>query len=235
MNYRDVTLLDRLAAEYVLGTLRGLARKRFERILNADFRAQTRVRFWQEKLTPLAYAVKPIDTSPRVWSGIESRLFGAAQVTTVPAAPTRSTDFWRRVSVFFGTLTTALGIAFGVVASAGDPQCYAVLTDPQSQPVAVVFDQRDMRELRVLPIGSGLMRPGKQPVLWTVASGKVHGVGVLKGDVQTRLMLSPESLSALMQPGVKLAISAEPPGEVAAAPKGEILVDGMLAMMPARK
>ena len=32
MNYEQAELLDRLAAEYVLGTLRGAARRRFARL-----------------------------------------------------------------------------------------------------------------------------------------------------------------------------------------------------------
>lgn len=33
MNYRNPERIDRLAAEYALGTLRGPARRRFERLL----------------------------------------------------------------------------------------------------------------------------------------------------------------------------------------------------------
>ena len=36
MNYGDPTLRDHLAAEYALGTLRGRARRRFERLMAED-------------------------------------------------------------------------------------------------------------------------------------------------------------------------------------------------------
>ena len=47
-------LAHALAAEYVLGTLRGRARARFERVLREDARARERVALWERALSPLA-------------------------------------------------------------------------------------------------------------------------------------------------------------------------------------
>jgi anti-sigma-K factor RskA len=232
MRFDNPELIDRLAAEYVLGTLRGAARKRFERVIHADFAAARRVRAWEKRLTPLAHSTRPLATSPRVWEGIEARIAGAAKPATAQATPERGITFWRRATIFMGTLASAMGIAVGVAATASNPSCYAVLTDAKSQPLAVIFDERNMKQLRVLPVGTGLTASGSTPYLWTISDGKVHGVGALKQDAQTKIMLSTESLDALMQPGVKLAVTAEPPGNVGTAPKGPKLVDGMLAMVP---
>jgi anti-sigma-K factor RskA len=67
-------IVDSLAAEYVLGTLRGPARRRFERWRANTPLVQERCRFWEENLMQLAKGVRPIRPPPRVWQGIRARL-----------------------------------------------------------------------------------------------------------------------------------------------------------------
>lgn len=67
-------VIDYLAAEYVLGTLRGGARRRFEK-----WRAQTplvdeRCRFWEDNLMQLAKGLRPVRPPPHVWQAIRARL-----------------------------------------------------------------------------------------------------------------------------------------------------------------
>lgn len=67
-------VIDSLAAEYVLGTLRGPARRRFEKWRATTALVQERCRFWEENLMQLAKGVRPIRPPPRVWQGIRARL-----------------------------------------------------------------------------------------------------------------------------------------------------------------
>src|ERR1700752_712858 len=48
LNPTDRELIDRLASEYVLGTLRGRARSRFERWRTTSAVVDERCRFWEE-------------------------------------------------------------------------------------------------------------------------------------------------------------------------------------------
>ena len=50
MRYTNTDLLSRLAAEYVIGTLRGPARRRFGRLLDSSAEAQSLVQFWDSHL-----------------------------------------------------------------------------------------------------------------------------------------------------------------------------------------
>jgi anti-sigma-K factor RskA len=68
------TLVDRLAAEYVLGTLRGPARRRFERWRANTFLVDQRCRYWEEHLMHLAKGLKPVQPPPHVWPAISRRL-----------------------------------------------------------------------------------------------------------------------------------------------------------------
>jgi anti-sigma-K factor RskA len=67
-------IIDSLAAEYVLGTLRGAARRRFERWRANTPLVQERCRFWEENLMQLAKGVRPIRPPAHVWQGIRTRL-----------------------------------------------------------------------------------------------------------------------------------------------------------------
>ncbi|MDB6104983.1 MAG: hypothetical protein JWO52_4982 [Gammaproteobacteria bacterium] len=67
-------IVDSLAAEYVLGTLRGPARRRFEKWRATTPLVQERCLFWEENLMQLAKGVRPIRPPPRVWQGIRARL-----------------------------------------------------------------------------------------------------------------------------------------------------------------
>ena len=67
-------IVDSLAAEYVLGTLRGPARRRFEKWRATTPHVQERCLFWEENLMQLAKAVRPIRPPPHVWQGIRTRL-----------------------------------------------------------------------------------------------------------------------------------------------------------------
>ncbi|MEC5397188.1 anti-sigma factor [Uliginosibacterium sp. H1] len=101
MNYERPELIDRLASEYALGTLRGPALRRFRRLLASSDAARAAVQGWERHLAALAVSVPSETPSPRVWRGIESRI----------APPARASSLWR-------WLKPALGIACGVILGA---------------------------------------------------------------------------------------------------------------------
>src|SRR6202023_2874702 len=71
-------LVDRLAAEYVLGTLRGPARRRFERWRANTSLVDQRCRLWEDRLMRLAKDLTPIPPPAHVWLAIQRRLNVAA-------------------------------------------------------------------------------------------------------------------------------------------------------------
>ena len=77
MKHDQPQLIDALAAEYVLGTLRGAARRRFERWQSAEWHIASRVRTWEGRLMPLALRLPPVAPSPEVWARIEERIRAA--------------------------------------------------------------------------------------------------------------------------------------------------------------
>ena len=66
MKYDNLKLRQMLAAEYVLGTLRGRARRRFERLARGDIAIRTEIRFWESRLAGLAAGMEPKSPPPSV-------------------------------------------------------------------------------------------------------------------------------------------------------------------------
>ena len=74
MRYPDTELLDGIAREYVVGTLHGRARSRFETVLRSNETARRLVRAWEERLLPLSLGLAPVTPQASVWRAVESRL-----------------------------------------------------------------------------------------------------------------------------------------------------------------
>ena len=66
-------LVDRLAAEYVLGTLRGHARRHFERWLVSP-QVKLMVDSWEGRLAAFEPPPERAAPPPEAWRGIEQRL-----------------------------------------------------------------------------------------------------------------------------------------------------------------
>jgi anti-sigma-K factor RskA len=104
--HRHPGLVDRLAAEYALGVLRGAARRRFEHIARRDAAVRVAVEEWQTRVRAMAELGPGSTPPPSVWEGIERRLElsaarraafagaqtpeAAASVATPAAAPARA-------------------------------------------------------------------------------------------------------------------------------------------------
>jgi anti-sigma-K factor RskA len=112
MNYADPELHDRLAAEYALGTLRGPARRRFERLLSGDAYLRDLALDWELRVNLLAESAPAVEPPARVWQGI-------AKEIGQTSAPVRdsllhrlwdSLGFWRGVSLAAAGAAAALAV-----------------------------------------------------------------------------------------------------------------------------
>jgi anti-sigma-K factor RskA len=97
-------IIDRLASEYVLGTLRGPARRRFERWRAGTPFVDQRCRFWEERLMHLAKGVTPEQPPAHVWPAILRRL----NLTTRQPALRRFRSFALAASVLLVVGVAAL-------------------------------------------------------------------------------------------------------------------------------
>jgi len=82
MNYTSPELRLQLVDEYVVGTLRGGARRRFEQLLNDDTELLDLVAEARYRYGELGKLVAPTQPSEAVWRGILSRIDALPEVQT---------------------------------------------------------------------------------------------------------------------------------------------------------
>jgi len=110
MNYQHPELQASLAGEYVMGTLHGRARQRFEHLLEEDARLREQVRYWQQRLHPLTDRIAPIVPPISIWQQIAVR---------VGMGDEREHRSWiQRLGLDIPTLWPAAGVCLLVIAIA---------------------------------------------------------------------------------------------------------------------
>ena len=212
MNLRNnEPLRERLAAEYVLGTLRGRARRRFEGLMHGDAALRRTTREWNERLGAMAEFAPPVAPDKRVWRAIESRL------GLRPAAP--AWQFWRHGSLGlwrgFGLASSALAAVLLAAVLVERPDTartsdIASLTDEQARPALVVTADRARGVMTVKVVTGVPLTPQQALQLWAVPrDGKPRSLGVLGASRQLTL---PLPASAIGDDVAMLAVSLEPKG-----------------------
>ncbi|MBV9551883.1 MAG: hypothetical protein JO032_03715 [Alphaproteobacteria bacterium] len=94
MRYDTSQLSERLAADYVLGTMPRRARSRFERVVARDATLAARVAAWAERLKPLDNDTEEQMPPARVWRAIE-RQIGFAHIPAGPRPWFGGVTLWR--------------------------------------------------------------------------------------------------------------------------------------------
>ena len=118
MNYRRPELRKRLASEYVLGTLHGRARSRFQKLLAQDHELRAEVAFWEGALVPMAAPLSGAMPAPKVWAGIAARVAPPARAA---AARPGWFERWFSVRVMGSALA---GLFVGIAVTAIVPQMH---------------------------------------------------------------------------------------------------------------
>jgi anti-sigma-K factor RskA len=201
---RDPNRIDSLAAEYVLGTLRGAARRRFERWRTTVPQVDERCRFWENNLMQLAKGIRPIRPPPHVWQHIQERL-------NFP----RTGGHRRRVG-------PALAIAASVLLVAGlSALLYWRSTGQRPAEVATIATPAGAQVWKVdVYRGRLVVHAGQLPVhpsdhefeLWALpAGGKPVSLGVLPGSGTAQRALTELQQQALAN-ATQVAVTLEPLG-----------------------
>lgn len=200
--YAQAEVRGRLAAEYALGTLRGRARARFEKLLRGDVTLREEVTFWQERFSDFARRLKPVAPRAVVWAALEQTIAGDAGKVSqlhIPRATITSSSPRKLVWQVWAAAATVAAAALGLNLQqerAKTEALHAALETAQNQPAPYVAVLQpaggDARWAITLHPDQNLMRVvlsgGKMPVdtsqrslqLWLLDSkGKPHSLGLL--------------------------------------------------------
>lgn len=132
MNYADPQLRNQLAAEYVLGTLSGVSRRRFEEMLSGDRALNGLVEDWELTLSPIAETVAPVEPPASLWADIDRKIAPPPQPATerggMFARLWDSPGFWRGAAAV-ATATACALFAVAVLRPRVAPERIAALDE----------------------------------------------------------------------------------------------------------
>jgi len=236
MDYAKPSLADALAAQYVTGTLRGPARRRFEALLPSHPALQSAVRDWQGRLMPLTAVLPPQTPSPQVWRGIEKRLW--PQVAPAAALP-----WWRGLALWRGATAFASVAAVGLAVLLANPPptlppVVVVLESTGASPLApaglslVASVSADGRALVTRPLTPVSLQASSVLELWAVPpQGGPRSLGLISARNPTVLPRQKLPADLLTGGTAALAVSIEPPGgSTTGAPSGPVVFVGKLQL-----
>lgn len=209
MKYDDPDLLDSLAAEYVMGTLRGPARRRFEQVLTESAQAREAVALWEGMLGGLGTVLPGVTPPARVWKRIQGQI--------EPERRGRlwsSLAFWRGWGVAASALVVVLAATLLWMETTDLPEGrVAVFADQQGQPMWVITANTDTGTLRARAINAVAADADRAYELWMLpAEGSPQSLGLLPVGRDVARHDIPPALRALLSNAQGLAISLEPAG-----------------------
>lgn len=223
MNYSDPKRCRALAGEYVVGTLHGAARRRFEALCRRPEGAQLQYerRAWETCLEPLNRNLRPLPPPETAWIGLERRI--GRRTETVVAMPARA-----RRETFLRTwawLATAASVVLAVllvrvtertaVAPVGGQATIsapyvAALRMPNSDMQFSVAVSPERGDMTVVASGSYPALGAHSLELWWMSAKGPVPIGLLPTSGRGAMPL-PSGLRG--KPGeVRLAVSLEPQG-----------------------
>jgi anti-sigma-K factor RskA len=249
-------LLDRLAASYALGSLKGPARRRFEAYARQSPTVRASALLWQTRMQAMTELPEPITPSINVWKRIELALEQEVQSTRnalaavsgngvidAALAQLRRTVGWWRGAAAVGAMATVAAIVVGVQSNnsldaqvgqlnaqlkvSQQAQYVAVLSDDKSAATVLVTFDAAKSSLTLKRVGNYQEAGDKSLQLWALPTGGApQSLGVMTGDKIIRITAQPQQVVSIPM----LAISLEPKGGVPSAtgPTGPVLFKGAL-------
>lgn len=234
MRYSDPQLVQRLAAEYVLGTLTGRARRRFESLMTDSYHVRSAVWHWERQLNPLAQAARSVQPRPHVWEQVLERT-GAKAAAQAEREITRVRWFerlglWRGLSL--AATTAAVVLAILLARPPTEPvapqtqQYVAVVNGEQSQPLWLVRVDVQQGRLAIRSINAAAPAPANAYELWILPAGGAapRSLGLLPTGTASVDAELPAELRPLLASAQGLAVSLEPAGgSPTGAPTGPVV------------
>lgn len=227
MKYQSKHLRQMLAGQYVLGTLRGRARARFERLLRNDVALQGEVSHWERRLAPLAARITPQAPREIVWTQID-RSININKVTALAAvpAPTGALNLWRGWAMVSTAASVLLAAGLWqelqrgpqiievpkiiTVQAPAKPMPYVALLQPDKSGARwKVSLYPDRATMKIAVSGQYAMTKPQSLELWVLEAAGPRSLGVLPMHGEMEMPL-PKAMP--VKGDMTLAVSLEPMG-----------------------
>ena len=203
----DPDQVEYLAAEYVLGTLQGAARRRFDGLITDRADVRFAVWRWERHLNEIAVGIEPRRPPQHVWKNISRRID-----LPQPAKPTWLAR-WRGLWLALPTAAAAAWLAIAIFPTTTIERV-AVFADQNAEALWVISADLDKGELHAEAVNAPALASGKSYELWVLPANNQPpmSLGLLPisaGSVESQLSAQ---LSEALAGASQLAISLEPAG-----------------------
>jgi anti-sigma-K factor RskA len=217
MNYQQPDLLEQLAGAYVLGTLRGRGRARFERLCQQSDGARAAVHRWEDRFMPLLGGLKPVAPGSLVWERIAERIRNRVAPARRRAPP------WRWALA--GALALSLVVGISIRLLNPPLQAVAALGQDAAHPLWSVSRSANTTALTIRALQSVQSNPERAYELWALPrNGKAPiSLGLLPRTGSIERLLTATQRDALLNAN-RVAVSLEPAGgSPTGSPTGPVL------------
>jgi len=225
MNYLKEERLNALAAEYVVGTLRGKARTRYQKLMMQYQAVSDATAQWEQYLTGFAETLPPVTPPANVWDSIQIKLghkaandAGIATGVNTPSDSGQVLDFekekqkrWKNLSFLSTAATLVLAVLLFVMQPIPAPEVshIAVVNNADNTPLWVIEVSDETMNVKVTDAFVALA--DKDYELWMVpANGEAPISLGLMPEANGDTRVTPDIL--LSQSIAALAVSLEAPG-----------------------
>ncbi|MFD3433057.1 MULTISPECIES: anti-sigma factor [Alteromonas] len=225
MNYLKEERLNALAAEYVVGTLRGKARTRYQKLMMQYQAVSDATAQWEQYLTGFAETLPPVTPPANVWESIQIKLghkaandAGIATGVNTPSDSGQVLDFekekqkrWKNLSFLSTAAALVLAVLLFVMQPMPAPEVshIAVVNNADNTPLWVIEVSDETMNVKVTDAFIALA--DKDYELWMVpANGEAPISLGLMPEANGDTRVTPDIL--LSQSIAALAVSLEAPG-----------------------
>ena len=228
MRYDNESLVDMLCTEYILGTLKGAARRRFEQLIRQRANWAQALVWWESHMHLLADTVPAVKPPNTVWKNIQRQLFDKNN--------TNNNSWWKS----WAFVSTALAASFATLLVIQTPLS---ITEPKPTAVALLATESAQAgwllseikksatdvEIKAISLASLELKPDNAFELWLLPADKSKplSLGLLPQQGSATVKV-PINVIPLMASGA-LAVSLEPlGGSPTGQPTGAVLYQGKM-------
>ncbi len=233
MRYDNRLLADMLATEYILGALKGAARRRFEQLLTQRVDLAQTLHWWESHLHLLADTVPATQPPNKVWQNIENHLFS----TSIASTRTTNSNWWKSLA-FLSTAMAASLATFLVIQSPRPledvaPTAVALLATEKAEAGWFLDETKHSPtniEIKARALTSLQIKPDNAFELWLLPADKSKPISLgLLPQQGASVFKVPVELIPQLATGL-LAVSLEPVGgSPTGQPTGAVLYQGRMA------
>jgi anti-sigma-K factor RskA len=237
--YQDPEVYERLAGEYVVGTMSGGALRRFERLMHERPYIRHAVETWEARLIPLTEGLPDVMPSPSVWEKIEKSIkttYREGQAGLVSGSPKKSSffqslGFWQGATALMSILLAAVVMMPKYQGeSLPMPSYVAVLESDSRVPMMVTMGDQSKRVVSVRIMEMPEIDANKDIQLWAMRGPEETPmpVGILQRDnMETHLSFSKPEWKKNIKGAKMFAVTFEPKGgSPSGQPSGKMMYKG---------